>query len=236
MIFPDIRAVFFDAVGTLIHPEPAPAVIYAEVGRRFGSKHAVEAIQTRFAAAFAREEAADRAGNLRTSEERERQRWRNIVGMVLDDVGDPEGCFRELYEHFARPQAWRIEPQAAAVIEQLAGRGLRLGLASNFDHRLHPVAAGFPALWPLSHVVISSEVGWRKPAPEFFAALCRSSGVAAEQACHIGDDPANDYEGATAAGLNAMLLDTKGKHSSFAGHRLQRLAQVIRLLSGGEPQ
>ena len=71
-------------------------------------------------------------------------RWRDIVASVLDDVTDPEGCFEELYRHFARPEAWTCDPQAAPVLEQLAARGLVLGLASNYDHRLRPVAAGKP--------------------------------------------------------------------------------------------
>jgi putative hydrolase of the HAD superfamily len=227
MIEAHMRAIFFDAVGTLIHPDPAPAVVYAEAGRRFGSRYTVEAIQGRFASAFEREETADRAGNLRTSEERERRRWRNIVSSVLDDVTDPEACFRELYEHFARPQAWRLEPDAAGLIQQLAGRGYRLGLASNYDHRLHAVAAGFPALRLLPHVVVSSEVGWRKPARQFFAATCQAAAVPANELLYIGDDPANDYEGATVAGLHALLLDVKGKHSLFTGHRVQSLSSLL---------
>jgi putative hydrolase of the HAD superfamily len=227
MIKAHIRAIFFDAVGTLIHPDPAPAVVYAEVGRRFGSRYTVEAIQGRFGSAFEREEAADRAGNLRTSEERERRRWRNIVGSVLDDVTDAESCFQELYEHFARPQAWRLEPDAAALIQQLAGRGYCLGLASNYDRRLHAVAAGFPTLRLLPHVVISSEIGWRKPARQFFAVVCQTAAVPVNEILYVGDDPVNDYEGATAAGLHALLLDAKGKHSSFTGLLVQGFSSLL---------
>src|SRR5436309_68347 len=55
----DVDAVFFDAVGTLIHPEPSPAAAYAEVARRHGCALTAEEVRPRFAAAFAREEAAD---------------------------------------------------------------------------------------------------------------------------------------------------------------------------------
>src|SRR4051794_29016008 len=34
---PQIRAVVFDAVGTLIHPEPSAAAVYTAFGRQFGS-------------------------------------------------------------------------------------------------------------------------------------------------------------------------------------------------------
>jgi putative hydrolase of the HAD superfamily len=227
MIPAHVRAIFFDAVGTLIHPDPAPAAVYAAVGRRFGSRYTIEAIQGRFGSAFEREETADRAGGLRTSEERERRRWRNIVGSVLDDVTDAEPCFHELYEHFARPQAWRLEPYAAALIRHFAERAYCLGLASNYDHRLHAVAAGFPPLRLLPHVVVSSEVGWRKPARQFFAAMCQTAEVPANEILYIGDDPVNDCEGATAAGLHALLLDAGGKHSSFTGLRVQGLSSLL---------
>src|ERR1700693_3322915 len=40
MIDPAIRAVAFDAVGTLIHPDPPAGEVYAAVGPRFGSPRA----------------------------------------------------------------------------------------------------------------------------------------------------------------------------------------------------
>src|SRR5207245_9118818 len=125
-------------------------------------------ITPRFIAAFAREEAIDYANRLRTSETREIERWRRIVGQVLDDVTDSDSCFRELFEHFSRPESWRCDPDAAATINILARHGYALGMASNYDQRLRSVVAGLTALRPLQHLVISSAVGWRKPATQFF--------------------------------------------------------------------
>jgi putative hydrolase of the HAD superfamily len=211
-LFPaGVRAVVLDAVGTLIVPEPPAPRVYAAVGGRYGSRLAPEVIAQRFAAAFRWQEAVDRAAGFRTSEPRELERWRYIVATVLDDVSDPEACFRELFEHFSRPDAWRCDPDAEAVLRELAGRGYTLAMASNYDRRLRRVAAGKPELQLLRHLVISSEVGWRKPAAGFFEALCRSLGHPADQILHVGDDPANDYEGAHAAGLHALLFDPNGE-------------------------
>ena len=210
MIPANVRAVFLDAVGTLIFPDPPAAEVYATVGRKFGSRLPVEAIGARFRDAFRCEEASDRAHGLRTDEAREERRWRHIVAAVLDDVADGEGCFRELFGHFARPQSWRCAADADRVLAELARRGYRLGLASNYDRRLRSVAAGLPELAPLDCLVISSEVGWRKPAPEFFAALVRQAGVPAGEILFVGDDPVNDVEGARAAGLRSLLLDPCG--------------------------
>ena len=45
----------------------------------------------------------------------------------------------------------------------------------------------------------------RKPAPEFFAAVCRHTGCQPNRILFIGDDFVNDYEGAHTAGLQASL-------------------------------
>jgi putative hydrolase of the HAD superfamily len=198
--------VFFDAVGTLIHPEPPAPIVYAAVARRLGSRLDEATIAVRFRAAFRRQEEADYASNLRTDEAREITRWRAIVREVLDDVSDTEVCFQELYAHFARPAAWRCEPETAEVLATLAGRGHVLGIASNFDHRLRGLVENMPALRPVKHLVISSEVGWRKPAREFFSAMCRAVDSPPEQILYVGDDLDNDYAGAQSAGMGALLL------------------------------
>ena len=214
MIPASVRAIFFDAVGTLIVPAPPAAEVYAEIGRRHGSRLPLDVIGTRFRAAFRAEEEFDWRNDLRTDEEREVRRWRRIVDEVLDDVTDGEAVFRELFEYFSRPSAWHCDPDAGAVLAELARRGYRLGLASNYDRRLRSVVAGLPALRPLQHLVISSEVGWRKPAREFFDAVVQEASVPAGQVLFVGDDPVNDGEGARAAGLRALLLDPCGPRES----------------------
>jgi putative hydrolase of the HAD superfamily len=223
-----IRAVFFDAVGTLIHPHPSPGEVYALVGRRWGSRLPLDAIVPRFRLAFAREDEIDREAGWRTSEAREIERWRRIVGTVLDDVTDPEGCFQELREHFARPEVWRCESGVETVFAALAARGLVVGVASNFDGRLRRVLAGLPPLRSVWRLVISSEMGWRKPAPEFFSGLCRVTGLAGDEILMVGDDPVNDGAGAEAAGLRILLLDSRCPAGD--GRCLARLADLPRVL------
>jgi putative hydrolase of the HAD superfamily len=228
MVPPTVRAVVFDAVGTLIFPDPPAPVVYAEVGRRFGQRLDGRAIRPRFAAAFARQEAVDQELGLRTSEERELERWRRIVAEVLDEVSDADACFQELFEHFRRPDAWRCDPDAAAVLDALAQRGYVLGMASNYDRRLRSVVAGLPALKPIQRLIISSEVGWRKPAPPFFAAVCRAVGLPAEQVLFVGDDRANDFNGARAAGLEALLVDPNRREVDPTIPRVEHLADLVR--------
>lgn len=223
-----IRAVYFDAVGTLIHPQPPAAEVYCEVGKRHGSRRRSATVARRFADAFRKQEDIDRQNGWTTSERRERERWQSIVAEVLDDVTEPDACFAELYEHFAKPEAWSCDPATQEVIAALRRRGLLLGLASNYDHRLHAVVAGLAPLHGVDHVIVSSEVGWRKPAPAFFEAIVRQAGMPPCDILLVGDDRVNDYDGARAAGLGAVLLDaTPGARKSDVIENLNELCQFL---------
>jgi putative hydrolase of the HAD superfamily len=224
-----VKAVFFDAVGTMLHPKPGAGEVYREVGRRYGVELSLGAARRRFDLAFRRQEDIDRAGAWVTSEQREYQRWRAIVGEVLMGVGDFESCFAELYDHFARPAAWQCAPAAETVLPDLARRGFMLGLASNYDHRLHAVVAGMAALRPIQHVVVSSEVGWRKPAREFFEALSRRTSLPPEEILLVGDDYENDYVGARAAELQALLYDPTQRGAAGSAPRIAAWDELLDL-------
>src|SRR3954454_23800151 len=102
MIPASVRALFFDAVGTLIHPDPPAPVVYAVIAQRYGSRLDVAAIAPRFRTAFRQEEELDRRYDWATSEAREILRWQRIVAAVLDDVTDADPCFQELFTHYSR--------------------------------------------------------------------------------------------------------------------------------------
>jgi len=220
-----VRAIFFDAVGTLVYPEPAAPAVYAAIGRRYGSAFDETSIAARFRIAFHRQEEWDRAAGWRTSEAREIERWRSIVGEVLSDSTNPEACFQALFAHFARAESWQIDPDAPAVLASLASRGYVLGVASNYDQRLRSVAAGIPEFARFAHLAISAEIGWRKPASEFFAAVCEKSLSRADQVLVVGDDFENDCQGARAAGLHAMVLDRQNRLP--ARNRIGRLNDLL---------
>jgi putative hydrolase of the HAD superfamily len=220
------RAVVFDAVGTLIFPNPGAPALYADFAARHGVRCDSGVIRGRMIAAYAAEEEADRAAGWVSSEPREIERWRRIVAASLPELDDPDACFRELFEHFSKPEAWTVNPDAGDVFAALTGRGIALGLASNYDARLRRVLAGRPELKPLAErVIISSEVGHRKPSASFFDAV--STAVGADAAClvYVGDDHENDYCGAKAAGLRAVLYDDRDRIPEAV--RIRRLAELI---------
>ncbi|HEY1191425.1 MAG TPA: HAD family hydrolase [Gemmata sp.] len=222
-----VRAVVFDAVGTLIVPEPSAPAVYATTARRYGLELTPAEARARFISAYRAEEAADVARGWATCEERERDRWRTIVATTLAGVSDPESCFVYLFDHFSLPTAWRVNPDAATVLSALQARGYLLGMGSNYDARLRTVLAGLPELAPVAgRVVVSAGVKWRKPARPFFEEVTRATCCAPDEVLFVGDDLQNDYAGATAAGMHALLLDP---HEKGAGvpHRIKSLSELL---------
>ncbi len=212
-----VRGVVIDAVGTLIDPEPAVAVAYAAAAARQGVALDPAVMKGRFRAAFARDEHDEARGPLATDEATEARRWRRIVADCLPEVPDPGRAFAELWDHFGDPAHWRAFPDAASTLATLAGAGIAVRIASNFDGRLRPVLAGLPGLEPWSGpVLISSEVGWRKPHPEFYRAALSSLGLPAGDVVCVGDDLENDVHGPRRAGLQAVWLD-RGSRQDPAG-------------------
>jgi putative hydrolase of the HAD superfamily len=71
-----------------------------------------------------------------------------------------------------------------------------------------------------------------------FTAVCRSVALPPEQILYVGDDRRNDCEGASAAGLQAVLFDPREKHKAFSGRHCHRLAELLGSLlhSGGSQQ
>ncbi|HKI21035.1 MAG TPA: HAD-IA family hydrolase [Isosphaeraceae bacterium] len=203
-----IRGIVFDAVGTLIKPVPSVAEAYVAAARRQGVVLDPEEVRARFQVHFQCGEVHAGQGVLSTDEATERRRWQRIVAGVLPEVPDRDRAFGELWDHFGRPGSWRCYPDVPPVLNAFAEMGISVCVGSNFDGRLRGVVQGLPELgsW-IDSLVISSEVGYRKPHPLFFEAACAHLGLPGPRVLCVGDDLENDVRGAIRAGLYGLLLD-----------------------------
>ncbi|MBI1344982.1 HAD-IIIA family hydrolase [bacterium] len=232
MVLPSsISWIAFDAVGTLITPQPSVAEAYTRVGQRHGSQLDCETVRARFRSAFAASQTAcfppERRGQ--TSEGEEWSRWQWIVSEVLPDVQDPEGCFQELWDHFADPQHWAIYPEVTGVITELQRRGYRCAIASNFDARLHGLLKSLPVLADCGPCLVSSEVGYRKPAEGFYRTLLERCEAAPPELLMVGDDFSADVEAPRALGMSAIWLN---RHT-LADDAVLSLHDLLEFLPGG---
>jgi putative hydrolase of the HAD superfamily len=229
-----LRAVTFDAGGTLLYPHPSVGEIYAEAARRHGAKADATAMEDAFRRSWVachHDDAVAAAGNVS-----QRDWWRVLVFRALDMAGVTmtarEAYFDELYELFARPEVWRLFPDAMETLADVRRRGLKVGLLSNWDHRLRPVLAGLGLMPLLDAVTISCEVGAEKPNPRIFHVARLALGVAhGEEVLHVGDSYRDDVLGALAVGMSAVLVERAGKHP-WGGATIRRLGELVALLDG----
>jgi len=203
-----VDIVVFDVVGTLVEPWPRVSRAYAMAGRTHGVELAEDAIAARFASAWRRQEAIDAAATppFATDRAREAERWREIVAEVFDHVPESGRIFADLWDHFARPESWRPLQEGVRLVDAAKRSGRTVALASNFDERLFEIARHVEPLVHADHVFASSELGWRKPAPQFFREVERRLGARAEELTLIGDDPDLDVAAARRAGWRSFSI------------------------------
>ena len=210
-----MKAVFFDAAGTLIRVREPVGETYARIAARHELSVEPAAMEQAFRAAWRRLPQPQHDGGPAADDER--GWWRNLVRAVFAPVlsseqGDEwneerfENLFGDLYAHFALPEAWLVFPDVRPALESLAGRGRRLLVLSNFDRRLRTILSGHDLTRYFDHLVISSEVGASKPDPLIFATAARLAACSPGECLHIGDDEQCDLQGARAAGFQARLV------------------------------
>jgi putative hydrolase of the HAD superfamily len=208
----DVDGIVFDAVGTIIQPCPPVAEVYARAAARQGVELARPEVHSRFRKHFREDEERESTGSLTTDETFERNRWRRIVRRVLHEVPDPERAFQELWDHFESPASWRCCADAARALASLHADGIRLALASNFDGRLRGIAESLEELaYARGALVISSEVGFRKPHPKIYGEACTSLGLPPGRIVFVGDDLENDVLAPIRMGMKGILLDRDGR-------------------------
>ena len=208
VVFPPegVDVVVFDVVGTLVEPSPSVAVAYQQAALRHGLTVDTSIIQQRFKAAWRRQEAIDAAAvpAFATSRGREAQRWQAIVDDVFEGAAPAAAIFADLWEHFGRVEAWQPLAHGRELVRLAIDAGVTVALASNFDERLLAIAERLEPLSWVPHVFASSEIGWRKPAPEFFRWIERRLGCGPAAVLLVGDDPELDVAAARRAGWRSL--------------------------------
>jgi putative hydrolase of the HAD superfamily len=226
-----LKAVFFDAAGTIFHTREPAGLSYARLARRFGVEAGEDAVVAAFHRAFHRAPGLAFGPGHAPAELRrmEREWWRALVVQTFAGIGrlnDFESYFDELFAFFADPANWTSDPAAPRLLEGLKARGIVLGVISNFDHRLYRVIEALGLARYFDSITISSEAGWAKPAPEIFRAALGRHGLTPAEAVHVGDSETHDVRGASAAGVGAVLIDPKSAETLAVEGRYARVRSL----------
>lgn len=205
-----IKAIFFDAAGTLFRLRRSVGENYAALAQQQQVDLPADVWESAFLQAW--RTAPFRRTTSRPRDDDDKMWWCQLVASMLREISslpatfEADRFFEAAYAHFAEPSVWTVYDDVPEALVTLQPR-YQLNVVSNFDRRLHPILHGLGLARFFTHVFISSELGVDKPSPQIYRAAVARAGVAPFESLHVGDDPARDWEAAENAGLEVFRLN-----------------------------
>jgi putative hydrolase of the HAD superfamily len=198
------RAVFLDALGTLVELEPPWISLRPGIPAEISDERLEQALRAEMA--YYRDHAHEGRHDASLAELRER------CAAIVSERLEIEITADQLVEAI-RFDAY---PDAAPALRELRERGERLVAVSNWDCSLPVVLERCGLGELLDGAVSSAAAGARKPDPAIFEQALELVGIGPDQALHVGDTPEEDVVGARAAGIRALLIDRHGNGGDIA--------------------
>jgi putative hydrolase of the HAD superfamily len=205
--------IFLDAVGTLFGVRGSVGEQYAKVASRFGvDLSAVTLNQSFFKSFKAAGSPAFPGCDSAALKAQEYAWWFNIAVQTFQQVdalhqfSDFEAFFAELFAYFAAIAPWEVYPDVPIALKRWRQLGIPLGVLSNFDSRIYSVLQGLELLDYFTSITISTEAGTAKPNRQIFEVALHKHTCLPQNAWHIGDSFAEDYQAARNAGLRGIWL------------------------------
>ena len=227
-----LDCVLFDAGDTLLAPAPSFQGRFVAVAAAAGLPLEEAAVDAAIAEAV---RAAEWPSDW-TDPATQRSFWVDFYRQVLAALGhrnDGLQVAEALFAAFSDPAGYRLFDDVRPALEALAGRGVTLGVVSNFEPWLEDVLALQGVDHLFAAVAISGKLGVAKPDPEIFRAALKEAGAEPEATVHVGDQLVNDVAAARAVGITPVLIDRFGRHPDPDGaHRVEDLPGLVRLVYG----
>jgi putative hydrolase of the HAD superfamily len=213
-------AVVFDLWGTLIpFPHAAWDKVLAQTASALGAGH--EEFLTAWHADYAKRAVGDLESSLR--------RVCQQAGVIVDNarIRSVLGIRRASLSEMFVPR-----PDAAPTLRQLRARGIRTGLVTNCTSEIPQLWLSSPLSPLMDATVFSCAEGLRKPDLAIYELAASRLGVDTSNCVFVGDGADEELDGASAAGMHAILLRTGDTHppEAWDGPVIQRLSDVIALL------
>jgi putative hydrolase of the HAD superfamily len=201
----DPRAVFLDALGTLVRFEdPWPALT-----RLLRERHGVVVDEGDARLALVAEMRHYRQHCVNAGDQAALAALRLACArIVIAELGTParELTPEQLVPTLLAALRFTAFTDVVPALERWRAAGKRLVVVSNWDISLHDVLQETGLTPLLDDVLSSAEVGHSKPDQAIFVAALERAGLHAGEVVHIGDSVEEDVAGARAAGIEAVLL------------------------------
>lgn len=204
---PRLQALFFDVGDTLVFDNPPLPLRFAQAARAAG--YAVGEAQ--LPSAWRQAEQVGLSAYLGGLETDDADVQRRSAAAALQALGYPaptDAQWLDLGRTFASVSFVRcVPPEALALLDNLCGRGVRLGIISDWEATLPLVLdeLGLSAYFETRSISVC--VGYRKPDARLFQHALGQMNVSPTDALHVGDWLELDVQGARDAGMPALLFD-----------------------------
>ncbi len=204
----ELKAVLFDVDFTLARPGPE----LGPVGYvRAGERHGLMLDPLRY------EEARDAAlVDLHRHPELEHddEIWFRFTERIIRGMGGEAdsayACAVEITRGWERHENFELYDDVSETFAAIRAAGLRIGLVSNSARDVREFARHHAL--DVDAGISSFHHGRTKPHASIFRAVLDLLGVEPPEAAMVGDQVADDIEGARALGMRAILLDRDGLH------------------------
>jgi putative hydrolase of the HAD superfamily len=200
-----IKAVFFDWIGTLAHPDPDRHELFARAARELGVSLSPQKLIKGIYLAESQVPAGAPPRWREGKDEAPFIRWWEVL-LAEAGVQIPRKVMLDITKRAssqAKSVRWVLYDDALPAMKALKERGLVLGLISN----IIVGGAGTGLESYLDLVVTSKEIGADKPEPPIFLAALERAGVNAREAVYVGDQYQTDVLGARGVGIKPILID-----------------------------
>jgi putative hydrolase of the HAD superfamily len=175
----------------------------------------------------------------RFKEIRSQERMRillRVLGHQADEV--PEEILESLTTaHMSElARSFEVQPETIEVLEW-AGRHFRRAMISNFDYSpaLYDALDRFGIRSMFETIVVSDEVGWRKPHRIIFDRAFEQLRINPQEGLFIGDQLYIDVYGALNSGMDVVWLETERQDWLIPGlpeptYTVRSILEIMRLI------
>ena len=228
-----IKAVLFDLGNTLVKTW-TPEITYRSLLSSFGIDRSIEAIKE--AIEMVENEFAESNYGSEYGKVSYTKYWDKWDAKVLKHLGIPQS---QIPANEVLAKWWKYAdcvayPDTKESLERLRQMGVKVGVVSNaYDEDIDPILSKAGLDQRLCDVVVGvNTIKKAKPQPDIFRYALAKLDVKPRETIFVGDHIDNDYRGARAVGIRALLIERESRSIDDASNseRIKSLQEIFKLV------